>query len=76
MLREFTMVMECSTGLDTFLVIVEQLTQSLQGQGVSISDVDFIILLAQDFQIPKYYNEIFTELFLKKLIRYVSIFLG
>ena len=48
-----------------FFVIVEQLTQSLQGQGVSISDVDLIILLAQYIQIPKYYNEIFTELFLK-----------
>ena len=40
--------------------------KSLQGQGVSISHVDFIILFAQDFQILKYYNEIFAELFLKK----------
>ena len=40
--------------------------KSLQGQGVSISHVDFIILLAQDFQILTYYNEIFAELFLKK----------
>ena len=59
------MVMECCTAPDTFCDCGAVDTKSLQGQGISISHVDFIILLAQDFQIPKYYNEIFAELFLK-----------
>ena len=76
MLREFTMVMECSTALDTFCDCRAVDRKNLQGRGVSISHVDFIILLTQHFQIWKYYNEIFAELFLKKIIRYVSIFWG
>ena len=43
------MDMDCSTAPDTFFVIVEQLTQKVcKVEGVSISHVDFIILLAQD----------------------------
>ena len=60
------MVMECFTAPDSYLFDCRAVDRkSLQGQGVSISHVDFIILLAQDFQILTYYNEIFAELFLK-----------
>ena len=50
-----------------FFVIVEQLIEKVcKVEGVSISHVHFLILLAQDYQILKYYNQIFAELFLKK----------
>ena len=52
----------------TFLlqtVIEKKVFNYESGQAVSISHVDFIILLVKEFQIQKYYNEIFALLFLK-----------